>query len=50
MIVATICKTTFGFGQPHFINDWATRDGYILSMMLLGGLTTGISLQGVVVF
>jgi len=50
MVIATICKNTFGFGQTYYINDWAIADGYIPPIMMVGGITTAISLLGVVVF
>jgi hypothetical protein len=48
MVIATVCKNTFGFGMTYYVNDWAVRDGFVPPIMLLGGMTVGFTLLGVV--
>ncbi|OAG08725.1 MFS general substrate transporter [Paraphaeosphaeria sporulosa] len=50
MVIATVCKNTFGFGMTYYMNDWATKSGYIPPVMLLLAMNVGITLLGTVVF
>ncbi|KAL5387000.1 hypothetical protein PMIN02_008276 [Paraphaeosphaeria minitans] len=50
MVIATVCKNTFGFGMTYYMNDWATNSGYISPVMLLLAMNVGITLLGMVVF
>lgn len=73
MVIATVCKNTFGvghvpgyccaarygqkisnpitqFGMTYYMNDWATKSGYIPPVMLLLAMNVGITLFGMVVF
>ncbi|CAG9942530.1 unnamed protein product [Clonostachys rosea f. rosea IK726] len=50
MVIATVCKNTFGFGMTYFMNDWAASNGFIQPTMLLMAMTVGITLLGMVVF
>jgi hypothetical protein len=48
MVIATVCKNTFGFGMTYYVNDWAAKSGFVSPLMLLMGMTVGFSLTGVV--
>ncbi|KAF2442058.1 MFS general substrate transporter [Karstenula rhodostoma CBS 690.94] len=50
MVIATVCKNTFGFGMTYYMNDWATKSGYVQPVMLLMAMAVGITLFGMVVF
>ncbi|VUC22227.1 unnamed protein product [Clonostachys rosea] len=50
MVIATVCKNTFGFGMTYFMNDWAATSGFIPPTMLLMSMTVGITLLGMIVF
>jgi len=36
--------------MTYYINDWAVRDGFIGPVMLVGGLTFGVSTIGALIF
>ena len=50
MVIATVCKNTFGFGMTYYMPDWAASKGFIPPVMMMMALTVGIPLIGVVVF
>ncbi|KAI0888737.1 MFS general substrate transporter [Annulohypoxylon maeteangense] len=50
MIAATIVKNTFGFGMIFFFNDWAAQSGYIKPVLMMMGLTIGVTILGLCVF
>ena len=50
MGIATVCKNTFRFGMTYYIPNWAIANGFIPPIMMIMGMTVGISLVGVVGF
>ncbi|KAK9448269.1 major facilitator superfamily domain-containing protein [Limtongia smithiae] len=50
MVIATVCKNTFGFGSTYFANNWAVASGYNPPVMLLMGITAGSALVLLVFF
>jgi MFS family permease len=50
MVIATVCKNTFGFGMTYYMPGWAVADGFVPPVMMIMAMTVGISIIGVVAF
>lgn len=50
MVIATVCKNTFGFGMTYYMPDWAAGEGFIPPVMMMLAMTVGITLLGVILF
>ncbi|PMD31027.1 hypothetical protein L207DRAFT_537451 [Hyaloscypha variabilis F] len=48
MVISTVCKNTFGFGQTYYYNNWATASGFTPPFMMIMALTVGFSLTGTI--
>jgi Major Facilitator Superfamily len=51
MVIATVVKNTFGFGETYYVNKWAITapSGFVAPLMLLGAMTVGFTTLGMLV-
>jgi hypothetical protein len=43
MVIATVCKNTFGFGMTYYMPDWVVADGFIPPAIMMMAVTVSIT-------